>query len=69
MEESKKELKTKNPNYYKNYYILNKKRIDDYNKNRYYNKVKKFNLIKFEKKKQEKIEVKIIVGKIIISFK
>lgn len=69
MEESKKELKTKNPNYYKNYYILNKKKIDDYNKNRYYNKVKKFNLIKFEKKKQEKIEVKIIVGKIIISFK
>jgi len=39
-------LKTKNPDYYKNYYLKNKTKIDEYNKKRYYEKIKNNNLSK-----------------------
>jgi len=63
------ELKTKNPNYYKNYYLKNKTKIDEYNKKRYYEKIKNNNLEKRLLKKKQKKEVKINYGKFIINFK
>lgn len=63
------ELKTKNPNYYKNYYLKNKTKIDEYNKKRYYEKIKNNNLEKRLLKKKQKKEVKINHGKFIINFK
>jgi len=63
------ELKTKNPNYYKNYYLNNKTKIDEYNKKRYYEKIKNNNLEKRLLKKKQKKEVKINYGKFTINFK
>jgi len=63
------ELKTKNPNYYKNYYLKNKTKIDEYNKKRYKKKIKNNNLEKRLLKKKQKKEVKINYGKFIINFK
>jgi hypothetical protein len=61
-------LKTRNPNYYKNYYLQHKQKIDEYNKKRYYEKIKNNNLNKKELKKKQKKEVKINYGKFIIHF-
>mgnify|MGYP003109450194 CR=1 FL=1 len=63
------ELITKNPNYYKNYYLKNKTKIDNYNKKRYYEKIKNNNFEKRLLKKKQKKEVKINYGKFTINFK
>tara|TARA_S200002703_G_scaffold152224_1_gene152437 strand:- start:441 stop:641 length:201 start_codon:yes stop_codon:yes gene_type:complete len=61
-------LKTKNPDYYKNYYLKHKTKIDEYNKKRYYEKIKNNNLSKQLLKKKQKKEVKVNYGKFIIHF-
>ena len=63
------ELITKNPNYYKLYYLKNKTKIDNYNKKRYYEKIKNNNFEKRLLKKKQKKEVKINYGKFTINFK